>query len=224
MGLQATRWMQSEANEWHERNHRKFSDSVNVYTSDPVIRALVDAKIEPREVFEVGCGNGYRLAAMRDYWQCKVWGCDLSEDAIRHGIQTYGTNNMQIGIREAANLKGLPTGGFDLVIYGFCLYQCDPEELFQIVREGDRILDNNGYLVVYDFKPDYPHSKNYKYDRALRTYKMDYSRLWLAHPHYSIYHQRFMSHDAEEDVIDHNNRVAVTILKKSVEGGFPLEP
>lgn len=218
MGLQATRWMQSEADAWHERNVAKF-----VHASDPVVQAIKTLGLQPKEVFEVGCGNGYRLATIRDVYGARCWGCDLSKDAIAHGLRTYGDNDLQLGWREARNLKGIPTGGFDLVIYGFCLYQCDPEDLFQIVREGDRILKDGGHLVVFDFLPDHPHSRNYKYDRMLRTYKHDYAQLWLAHPYYKLAHRTVFAHEEDESVIDHNNRVAVSILRKDIEGGFPLE-
>lgn len=218
MGLQATRWIQSEADAWHERNVKKVDAA-----DDPIIDVLVSEGIYPETVFEVGCGSGYRLAAMRDAWGAKVWGCDLSKEAIAHGIKTYGDKDFQLGWREAKNLKGIPTEGFDVVIYGFCLYACDPADLFQIAREGDRILKDGGYLVIYDFLPDHPHSRNYKYDRALRTYKHDYSKLWLAHPSYTIAHQRVFAHEDGEE-INHDTRVAVTLLKKNVEGGFPLEP
>lgn len=216
MGLQANRWMQSEADAWHERNISKLSP-----VDDPVIAAITSQNIMPETVFEVGCGNGYRLAAMRDSMGCKVWGCDISSKAIAHGIKRYG-KGLNIGWREAKNLKAIPTEGFDMVIYGFCLYACDPSELFQIAREGDRILKDGGHLVVYDFLPDHPHSRNYKYDRMLRSYKMNYANLWLVHPHYKRAHQRVFAHE-EGEKINHDTRVAVTILKKDVEGGFPLE-
>lgn len=219
MGLQATRWHQSEADEWHQRNKAKVSAE-----NDPVIKAIVDCGIYPETVFEVGCGSGYRLAAMKDSWGAKVWGCDLSTQAIAHGMAQYGKEgDFHIGWREAKNLKGVPTSGFDMVIYGFCLYACDPDELFQIVREGDRILKDGGYLVVYDFLPDHPHSRNYKYDRMLRTYKHDYSKLWLGHPYYRLHKQVVMPHEAGEE-INNDTRVAVTILRKDTEGGFPLVP
>ena len=219
MGLQATRWMQSEADEWHQRNVAKVSGE-----NDPVIKALVDSGLYPETVFEVGCGSGYRLAAMRDAWGAKVWGCDLSTQAIAHGMKQYGNKgDFHIGWREAKNLKSIPSSGFDMVIYGFCLYACDPGELFQIVREGDRILKDGGHLAVYDFLPDHPHSRNYKYDRMLRTYKHDYAKLWLAHPHYKLVHRSVFAHEEGEE-INHDTRVAVSILKKDVEGGFPLEP
>lgn len=216
MGLQATRWMQSEADAWHQRNKVKTAAE-----SDPVLGVLRAEGIYPETVFEVGCGHGYRLAAMRDEWGAKVWGCDLSKEAIRYGLQKYGDKDFQIGWREAKNLKGIPSQGFDMVIYGFCLYACDPDDLFMIAREGDRILKDGGHLVIWDFCPDFPHSRSYKYDSMLRTYKADYSKLWLGHPYYKLHKQVVMPHESGEEITN-DTRVAVTILRKSVADAYPL--
>lgn len=220
MGLQSTRWMQLEADAWHERNKAKTTAAIS--SDDPVIRTLVEADLKPRTVFEVGCGHGYRLAAMRDAWGAKVWGCDLSKDAIRYGLQKYGDNDFHIGWREAKNLRGVPSKSFDMVIYGFCLYACDPDDLFMIAREGDRILKDGGHLVIYDFCPAEPHSRPYKYDSMLRSYKMDYSQIWLAHPYYSLTKKVLFPHEAGEELTD-DTAVAVTILRKSIADGLPLK-
>ncbi|MGB6911936.1 MAG: hypothetical protein WBE42_04170 [Pseudolabrys sp.] len=51
----------------------------------------------------------------------------------------------------ADDLSAFGPDTIDLLIYGWCLYLCDREDLFKIVTEGDRILKDSGYLVVYDF-------------------------------------------------------------------------
>jgi ubiquinone/menaquinone biosynthesis C-methylase UbiE len=218
MGLQSTKWIQSEADAWHRRNVKKSR------FPDPVIEAIKQADIHPETVFEIGCGDGFRLAAMRDKMGCKVWGCDLSKEAIAHGLKVYGDKDLIIGWREAKNLRGVPTEGFDMVIYGFCLYQCDPEELFTIVKEGDRILKDGGHLVVYDFSPDAPHAKAYAHEPILKTRKMDYAALWQAHPAYRLSQKVLFGHEPTDAEITSDNRVAVTILKKDMRNAFPLQP
>lgn len=216
MGAQAELWKSSEADAWHKRNKYKLRATA----SDPVMSALLRAGIYPKSVFEVGCANGYRLAYMRDMWNIEVNGCDLSTAAIQDGLETYG---LELLWREASRLKGVRNKSYDMVIYGFCLYQCDPEDLFSIVLEGDRILKDDGYLVVYDFLPDHPHVKKYAHEPSLKTFKHDYASLWLANPAYKMAHQSIFAHEADESIIDHNNRVAVTILKKEVVNAFPVE-
>lgn len=215
MPKQSAVWARTEANAWHERNIAKVEKNLN---ADKVIAALAAYGIKPKTVFEVGCGTGARLARMKETMGCDVWGCDLSTVALASGALKY---NIKIGWREAKNLRGIPTEGFDVVIYGFCLYATDPEDLFLIAREGDRILKDGGHMVVYDFLPDYPHSRKYAHNPSIRTHKMDYAKLWLWHPYYSLAGIVTSAHEVGEE-IDENNRVSVTILKKDTKNAFPL--
>jgi len=220
MGRQSTTWMQSEGNAWHDRNVAKLGGR-----PDPVIDTILELNLFPETVFEVGCGNGWRLAQLRDRVGCKAWGCDLSTAAIADGMRRYRKDSwddtFNIGWREAKNMRGIPTHGFDMVIYGFCLYQVDPEDLFQIVKEGDRILKDGGHLIVYDFLPDAPHSRNYGHVKELKTYKMNHAQLWLAHPYYSLKHSNHYPHE-EGEMITSDTRVGVTVLHKNIQRAFPL--
>ena len=40
---------------------------------------------------------------------------------------------------------------FDFVIFWFCLYLCDRDDLFQIAKETDRVIKNEGFIIVLDF-------------------------------------------------------------------------
>jgi hypothetical protein len=110
------------------------------------------------------------------------------------------------------------------VIYGFCLYLVDREDLFKVVAECDRVLRGGGHVVIHDFignhtNPSY--SRDYEYAPELRSYKMDYGDLWLGHPAYqTVYKKIFgMRKDTPENPDD---RVVVQILKKDMERAFPL--
>lgn len=215
MARSSTAWLKSEADAWHRRNHKKVETNIE---HDKVIAAIRRADLHPKTVFEVGCGSGARLARMRDTMGCEVWGCDVSTQAIAHGIKQY---NIKIGWREAKNLRSIPKEGFDMVIYGFCLYAIDAEDLFAIVQQGDRILKNGGHMVVYDFSPVIPHSRVYGHDPSLRVNKMRYSNLWLAHPAYKVVYDDLSSHEEGEEISE-DTAVSVTIMSKHMDTAFPL--
>jgi ubiquinone/menaquinone biosynthesis C-methylase UbiE len=40
----------------------------------------------------------------------------------------------------------------DLLIYGFCLYLCDRDDLFQIAAEAHRVLKPKSWLAILDFR------------------------------------------------------------------------
>lgn len=181
-----------EGEAWLERNKNKLTGK-----NDPVLEAIEKYSLDPAVILEIGCANGWRLVALKQQYDCVVWGCDPGADGEKNNI-----------LRRSAESTGMSIGCFDLVIYGFCLYLCDPEDYFQIVKEGDRVLADGGFLIVYDFN-DGPHKTKYKHKEGLFSYHYDFSKLWLAHPAYSLYGR------AVQD------ETCVTILKKSLETAFP---
>lgn len=40
---------------------------------------------------------------------------------------------------------------FDVIIFGFCLYLCDQQDLFRVAQEADRVLKPDSWLVINDF-------------------------------------------------------------------------
>lgn len=166
------------------------------------MEALVEANIQPRSVLEIGCANGWRLKLLENKYKCMTTGV---EPAPVH------TGNIIRGMAHNIPINQLT---FDLVIYGWCLYLCDREDLFKIASEGDRVLQDEGFLLIYDFHPFSPHRRTYKHKEGLFSFKMDHSKLWLANPAYSLY-RRYM-HGPTDDPI------SVTILKKNTVKGWPL--
>lgn len=203
---------QNDGDAWWRRNSEKVGLGV-----DPVIQAIKDHDIFPKKVFEIGCANGWRLKLLREQFGCECWGCDISHEAIAANVDKEN----RVYWREATRLKQIPQG-FDMVIYGFCLYVCDPKDLFRIANEGDRILKNEGHLVIHDFLPEHPHSRIYRHDPDLRSNKMDYAKLWLANPAYSLVSRRVYPHEHGEEITE-DTRTAVTILRKNLTTAFSLK-
>ena len=211
MGTQTDIFTATEGNAWHQRNVEKPRDK------DPVLKVIVDQAIVPKRVLEIGCGNGWRLDQMQKMFKgISVCGLDPSAQALADWRPKKRPNLKLQG--NACYLPG-PNDCFDLVIFGFCLYVCDREDLFRIVQESDRVLQDQGYLVIYDFFSEHPHARVYGHDDRLRSYKMDHARLWCAHPAYRVVEQRVFPADSP---LSDEDRIAVTILKKDIAAGFPL--
>jgi SAM-dependent methyltransferase len=191
MGKQSIFFLGGEGAAWIERNKDKI-DTLN----DPIIQAIRDSDIPVEEVLEIGCANGWRLKIIRNEYGCPAYGVDPG----------YGDINIDTGTADDLDWKD---GTFNVVIYGFCLYLCDREDLFKIVLEGDRVLQEGGYLIIWDFHQDFPYSRPYEHKEGLLSYKMDYSKLWLANPAYYVVHRRIIQNTDNPD-----DRTAVTILKK----------
>lgn len=76
-------------------------------------------------------------------------------------------------------------GTFDFIIFGFCLYLVDRDDLPFIVAETTNCMEDDGVLAIHDFKlTQAPIATPYIHSPGLYSYKMSYPMLWLADPSY----------------------------------------
>lgn len=198
MGHQEDVFLEGEGDAWHHRNSHKLRQPV-------ILDTLMDLRIKPTYALEFGCGLGFNIAEIVNSFHCRGLGIDPSNESITVARQAYSNIDFFVGTATNGVLSG-----FDLVMFGFCLYLCDREDLHRIVRNADDALHDGGYLVIQDFDPEYPHKVPYHHRDGLFSYKMDHSKLWLANPSYSLVQKRVY---AEGE--------AVWVLKKNVAAGWP---
>lgn len=201
MGRQEDAFVTGEGNAWHARNVGKPRHSV-------VCDAIRAAHIKPNRAIEIGCGDGLNIGEIEYHYGCDAEGVDPSTEAIKHAHENYLDVDFFLG--TASKMKVI-TGQFDLVVYGFCLYVCDRNDLAEIVAGGDGILEDGGHLVIHDFDPNHPHRVKYHHLDGVFSYKMNYAKLWLANPAYSLV--------SKTTFLDNT---AIWILKKDVEAGWSL--
>ncbi len=200
-------WSSEEGDNWLDRNREKLQANAK---NDPVMRAMDLYDIHCTKVLEVGCSNGWRLDRIRRKYNAKCYGIDVSEKALDEGTGLYPEIKLLMG--EAACFPDpLIPPDFDLVIMGFCLYALDRSDLFAMAAEVDRHLQDDGHLVIYDFYPNWPHSKPYSHHPGLKTYKMRHDHLFTANP---AYHQIGRLGVGDEE--------SVVILRKRINLGWPM--
>jgi hypothetical protein len=100
------------------------------------------------------------------------------------------------------------------VVFGGCLYLCDSADQFRIAAEADRVLEDRGYLIIFDFYPPVPHRNPYSHRRGVYSSKRDYSALWTWHPAYVLWSQRMLSNVEGFDPENPDGRMATTVLRK----------
>jgi SAM-dependent methyltransferase len=199
---QENEFLVAEGDAWHARNVNK---PYNLLRNEIINRAVPEVS----SIVEIGCGNGRSLRSLKEMTgaiQCI--GVDISEAAIRDGKEKFPELKL---IRGTAQYRFWQEK-YDLVVYGFCLYVCDPESLLMIAAIGNSILKNKGYLSIHDFDPEHSHKVAYKHVDGLFSYKHDYSKLWLANPAYSLVSKTLIG-----------DGTAVWVLKKDIDAGWPLE-
>src|SRR4051812_44804926 len=124
MRTQSDTFFSGEGTAWLKRNE----NSVPI-KDDLVLGAfdlLVGSLDETSNVLEIGCSDGWRLKEIKKrYSTPHISGIDPSALGIAQAKEK-GIN----AVRGFAESLPFSTGIFDVVIYGFCLYLCDRDNLF----------------------------------------------------------------------------------------------
>jgi ubiquinone/menaquinone biosynthesis C-methylase UbiE len=171
----------TEGNAWFTRNQKKILVSSN----EKVERAkILNSFISDKDhILEIGCACGTNLNTLLKHKQVQCYGVDPSFEAVRVGSQYSPQLTLLQG--TADELPFLDEQ-FEIVWFGFCLYLIDRKLLFKTITEADRVLKDNGILLITDFDPQFPSTSPYIHKKGLNSYKMDYSKLFLANPSYHL--------------------------------------
>lgn len=209
-------FLNGEGDAWCLRNAEAVA-SIN-YAEDPVVKVL--EKIVPSlgradkdlgvSVLEIGCGEGFRLEWLTRQFKIDAYGVDPSEVAIgratKKGIKAF---------RGTADSLQFSDHSFDIVIFGFCLYLCDRNDLFEIALEADRVLKSSSWLVISDFFSEAPTRRDYHHKSGVYSYKMDYRHLFSWHPSYTCFSHVVTSHMNWELTDEKQDWVATSALRKN---------
>lgn len=210
-------FLKEEGNKWYDRN----KSSLSIKKSDPVIELLENDKLNIENVLEIGCSDGWRLMDIERLNNIECYGIDPSEKAIREGLEKSDRINLKQGTADK-----IPFGNrkFDLIIFGFCLYLCDREDLFKIAYEADNHLKDGGYIIIYDFEPPIPYKNNYHHKEGIFSYKMDYSKLFTMNPIYSLMKKTVFSHSGKNELESPDDRVSIQLMKKNIASAYITNP
>jgi ubiquinone/menaquinone biosynthesis C-methylase UbiE len=202
----------SEGDAWFRRNQAALA--ARDWFQDPVCMQAVELVESGKtaRILEVGCGDGSRLKHLRDNLNCEVEGIDPSGEAI--SMAASKGLNAHVGTAES-----LPhaTGAFDIVIFGFCLYLCDDADLFRIACEADRVLTENGWLLILDFESQAPTYRPYHHREGIKSRKMDYKEMFLWHPAYTLASYRKFHHATLQWTDERDEWVSLSCMRKSAQ-------
>lgn len=215
--IQREAFLSGEGDGYFKRNQaalERNDDARNLVVSR--ISHHLNGMTGPR-VLEIGCATGGNLAALGALNSIEGVGIDPSAEAVRAGAAQFPSLSLHVG--TADNLR-FTDASFDLVWFGFCLYLVDRPLLHRVVAECDRVLRDGGLLVIYDFDPDVPCVRQYRHLPGLNSYKMDYSRLYLANPAYSLIEKLSFSHSDLQWSADPQERLGLWICRKNMQSAY----
>lgn len=202
-------FLQSEGDNWFKRNKETLKKT-NLDTDYLFKEILCSSPITGHSlnVLEIGCGNGKRLLGLQQQGY-KVIGIDPSKSAIdeakANGIEAY------VGTADTLSFSDEQ---FDILVFGFCLYLCDRDDLFKIAAEANRVLKKNGSLYILDFYAKNEIINDYHHLEGIKSYKMDYSKLFDWHPGYTLIKQSIGAHPDFKPTDDKNEWISISVLRK----------
>ncbi len=212
---QKTVFLQEEGNEYYERNKQVLVEK----KKDLLVELLLERKLLPKIVLEIGCSIGWRLDSIHKLFKSDCYGIDPSSQAIKDGRDLYKDIILEQG---TADVIPFFDKKFDLIIFGFCLYLCDRKDLFKIVFEADKFLNEGGHIAIFDFEPAAPLKNKYQHKEGIFSYKMNYSNLFLANPSYFLVSKNIFTHYGFEKIDDPNERVSVSLLRKNTMQAYAV--
>jgi ubiquinone/menaquinone biosynthesis C-methylase UbiE len=216
-GKQRDSFLTGEGDRWFSRN-----DSQSIA---PYMRAALDTLggfAQPGDkLLEIGCANGRNLAYVSAA-QPGITCCGIEPAAAAVEAAKIAYPGLQIQQGTADRLP-YPAATFNVVFFGFCLYLVDRDLLYTAVAEADRVLRDKGFLAIVDFDPIGPRKRAYRHLQGVFSYKMDYSRIFLASGHYSLAHKHSYSHEGIRFHLNPGDRVATVVLHKDVAAGYVPE-
>jgi ubiquinone/menaquinone biosynthesis C-methylase UbiE len=205
----------SELGEWYSRRLIEVGSSKKRIGQEQIITMINTLPECPKRILEIGCGTGWRLNELSEIYQCEGVGIDPSSHAIEAAKKT-STRISKLQFEVAtADLLPFSENSFDLVFFGFSLFLCDRKDLFKIASEADRVLSDNGYLMILDFNTFKPLKRKF-YNSKLFSYKMDYSKLFCWNPVYTLMSFTSLSHHSNRLCSDIDERIGLHLIKKEL--------
>ena len=214
LNIQRKKFLQSEGDKWHKRNHRAY---INYdFKKDNLVQAILKIYNKKKKlkknnkILEIGCGDGSRLEFLaKNLKTKKIYGIDPSKIAVKKAI----SKGVLAKIGTADNLP-FEDKKFDMIIFGFCLYLVDDEDLFKVINEADRALNYNGYIIIYDFYSDKTKYYPYKHCKGLKSRHMNYKNFFISHPNYRLISEKKFIYEKRTHIKFKNTYVSVSIILK----------
>ena len=215
LNIQKKKFLLSEGNEWFKRNQTAY-DNYD-FKKDNLIKTISEIYKKKNlknntKILEIGCGDGSRLEYLAKNIKIKkIYGIDPSKMAVKKAISKGVL--AKIG---TADYLPFENKKFDMIIFGFCLYLVDDEDLFKVINEADRALNYNGYIIIFDFYSNKTKYYKYKHCKGIKSRHMNYKNLFISHPSYRLILEKKFIYERRKAI---NTKIAYTsisaISKKS---------
>ena len=170
-------FLESEGNNFYLRNKEHI-----ITDNDIILTNLNINKYNNNTIVEIGCSNGWRLNEL-----CKI-NPNNKYIGIEPSIQAQNekaSTDIEI-INGTCDNINLLDNSVDVIMVPFVFMYIDRNLLFKSVNEIDRILKNNGKLVITDFYSNKPRKNIYKHTPNTFIYKQNYFEIFTCTHNYFL--------------------------------------
>lgn len=206
-------FMMTEGDEYFKRNPNYNLN--NFVKDDPVCRSIDDIAdniSDQAAVVEVGCSDGRRLKALEEKYNWLYQGVEPSTSAIEKGR----SDGVEI-LKGSAEKLPIKNNSVDILIYGFCLYLCDREELFTISAEANRVTKDKSWIIIYDFWAKTDITNDYHHREGIKSYKTRPEEMFSWHPSFTVMDTKIRDISNHGYTDNQDNWVQTSVLRKFVE-------
>jgi SAM-dependent methyltransferase len=212
-------FLEYEGDSWFDRNQLAL-DNKNIKFDFPTyLIDLIKDKNDIKKIAELGCSNGWRLDKLHHKFpQIEFSGIDASLAAIDNGRSQYPQLDLHQGLLADIPLQD----EYDVVIVYFVLHWVDRASLAKSISEIDRLVKNDGMLIIGDFLPDFTQRRRYHHlpEDNVFTYKQNYPKIFESLGTYQEITKFTGNHDTDKDlaiqVCDSGSRFGCSVLHKSL--------
>ncbi|WP_420993380.1 class I SAM-dependent methyltransferase [Cupriavidus sp. 30B13] len=206
-----------EGDRYFQRNRAFYSDKRSADELSAAAALYTKYIKQDDLVLEVGSSSGVNLASICQAAGCRGVGIDPSAEAIGKGLQLFPHLDLRVGTADRLDFAD---HSLDFTLFGFCLYLVDREHITRVVAEADRCLRDGGWIGITDFMPDVPTARPYAHRAEITSYKLDYSRLFTAFPHFQLVESVCFNHTDNRYSADPQERLSAQVIHKQMRGGY----
>ncbi len=142
-------WIANAAN-WTRAVREGLIPSRKAGTDAAILAAIVARK--PRQMLDVGCGEGWLCRRVRGETVCAVTGVDFSRDLIRDAAQADPEGRYRVlGYADLIAGRHDLGGGFDVIAFNYALFE---EDVAPLLRAAGDLLAPGGAIIIQTLHPD----------------------------------------------------------------------
>ena len=209
--MQKKYFLKFEADKMFLRNEQKLLNKN--YNKDEIFLAL-KSKIKKNykyRILEIGCAGGDRLIFLKKKFpKCTFYGIDPSKKAVKNKKK----NNINLKVGSADKLPYI-NDKFDIIIFGFCLYLCDNEDLFKIANEAYRVTKKKSLIIIKDFIQKKVKYNKYSHLKNILSRKMNYINMFTWHPNIKLISHKKIIDNQNKKFSKKDSEISIVCLSKN---------